>query len=633
MRRSIATVSLSGTLRQKLEAAAAARFDAVELFEPDFTSFRGSAGEVRAVCEDLGLGIDLFQPFRDFEGMPDAAFRRSLDRAERKFDLMQSLGAPMMLVCSNVSPMALDDPALAAEQLRELAERAARRNLRVGFEALAWGRHVRYWRDAWDIVQAAGHPHLGLVLDSFHTLSLGDDPSGISDLPGDRLFFVQMADAPRLRLDVIDWARHHRNFPGQGQLDVVGFFERVARCGYHGTLSLEIFNDVFRETPNRRIAVDAMRSLLWLESQVRERLEAAPDVAARRALDSQALFDPPAMPGFTGFSFIEFAVDAEAGRALGTLLERMGFRRAGRHRSKAVTLYRQAGVNFVVNELAHGVAQARFEAYGPSVCALGVRVDDPAAARNRATALLSARFDPPVGPGEVVLPSVVAPGGSIIHFVDEALRDDGLFERDFVLDPAPAPATCGLERIDHVGMGLAPDRIDTWVLFCRAVLGLEAGDSLKLPDPYGLVRSFGMADAARRLRFVLNVPLSARSRVAQVVGASGGAGVQVVAFASDDIFASVKQLRAAGVPMVPVPDNYYDDLATRFDLRPELLERMREHGVLFDRTADGDYFHAGTQTFADRFYFEVVQRSGRYDGYGALNAPIRMAWQAQAENG
>jgi 4-hydroxyphenylpyruvate dioxygenase len=632
MRRSIATVSLSGTLRQKLEAAAAARFDAVELFEPDFTAFQGTARDLRALCGDLGLGIDLFQPFRDFEGMPEAAFRRSLERAERKFDLMQELGAPLMLVCSNVSPLALDDAALAAGQLRELAERAARRNLRVGFEALAWGRHVRLWRQAWAIVEAAAHPHLGLVLDSFHTLSLDDDPSAIAALPGERIFFVQMADAPRMRLDVIDWARHHRNFPGQGQLDVVGFFERVVRSGYHGPLSLEIFNDVFRETPNRRIAVDAMRSLLWLESQVRERLEAAGDAAAARALRTQALFDPPAVPRFAGFSFIEFAVDAAAARALGALLQGMGFRLAGRHRSKPVALYRQGGINLVVNEQAHAVARARFDAYGPSVCALGLRVDDAPAARNRATALHSARFDPPVGPGEVVLPSVVAPGGSIVHFVADALRDDGLFESDFVMEaPGRHEADCGLQRIDHVAMALAHDRIDTWVLFCRAVLGLEAGDSLKLPDPHGLVRSFGMADAARRLRFVLTVPLGARTGAARTVGASGGAGVQHVAFASADIFGTVRRLREAGVALAPVPGNYYDDLATRFDLDPALLALMREHAVLFDRSAEGDYFHAGTESFAGRFHFEVVQRVGGYDGYGAPNAPIRMAWQAQVQ--
>ena len=98
MHRSIAAVSMSGTLRQKLEAIAAARFDGIELFENDFIAFNGSARELRAMAEDLGLGIDLFQPFRDFEGMPDEAFRKSLDRAERKFDLMQTLGAPLMLV-------------------------------------------------------------------------------------------------------------------------------------------------------------------------------------------------------------------------------------------------------------------------------------------------------------------------------------------------------------------------------------------------------------------------------------------------------------------------------------------------------------------------------------------------------
>src|SRR5205085_12021774 len=130
MRRAIATVSLSGTLRQKLEAIAAARFDAIELFENDFVHATTSPRELAAMVADLGLAIDLYQPFRDVEGMPDALFRRSLDRAERKFDLMEQLGAPLMLVCSNVSPLSSGDPALAADQLHALAERAAQRGLR-----------------------------------------------------------------------------------------------------------------------------------------------------------------------------------------------------------------------------------------------------------------------------------------------------------------------------------------------------------------------------------------------------------------------------------------------------------------------------------------------------------------------
>ncbi len=625
MRRSIATVSLSGTLRQKLEAAAAARFDAVELFEPDFTSYRGSAEDLRSLCDDLGLGIALFQPFRDFEGMPEPAFLRSLDRAERKFDLMQRMGAPMMLVCSNVSPAALAEPERAAAQLHTLAERAARRNLRVGYEALAWGRHVKLWRQAWGIVQQAAHPHLGLVLDSFHTLSLQDSVDGIAQLPGDRIFFLQMADAPRLRLDVIDWARHHRNFPGQGELDVVGFFEQVLRAGYDGPLSLEIFNDVFRETPNRRVAVDAMRSLLWLESQVRDRLAKRDDTAAQQAVAGRALYAPPPLPRFTGWCFVELAADAQSAAELGALLQRMGFQRAGRHRSKPVTLYRQAGIHLLVNEGA-----VRAASQGVTVSALGLGVEDALSARNRATALQSARYDPPVGPGEAVLPSVIAPGGLVLQFVEHKLQAQGLFERDFVLEaPAPPPTAAALRRIDHIGVGLAPDRVDTWVLFCRAVLGLEAGDSLKLADPFGLVRSFGAADAARALRLLLSVSQGSQTRLAREVGAGGGVVVQRVALHSDDIFASVRALQAAGVAFVPVPANYHDDLATRFELDAPLMALLRQWGVLFDRSAEGDYLHACTEGVAGGLAFEIVERRRGYDGYGLPNATVLLAANAQ----
>lgn len=630
MRRSIATVSLSGTLPQKLEAIAAAGFDGIELFEPDFTHYRGSAQEIAARCGDLGLKVELFQPFRDFEAMPEPAFRRNLDRAERKFDLMQALGCPLMLVCSSVSPLVIDDPALAAAQLHELASRAAQRGLRVGFEALSWGRYVNQWRQAWDIVQRAGHDHLGLILDSFHTLALRDTLDGLEQVPGERIFFVQMADAPQMSLSVIDWARHHRNFPGQGQLDVVGFFERAVRVGYAGPLSLEIFNDVFRESPNRRIAVDAMRSLLWLESQVAQRL-ALDKARGNPAAHAPQLFDPPPVPRFSGFAFVEFTVDEAAASALGALLQRMGFHLRGRHRTKPVLLYRQGDVHLVVNTLGHALARERFALNGPSVCALALRTPDAPGALARGTAMKSARFEPPIGPGEMTLPSLVSPGGTIFHFVDDRLADGELYEADFVLVAAPQGTDAGLQSIDHVALALAFDRVDTWVLFCRAVLGLEAGESLKLADPYGLVRNFGMADAERHLRLVLNVSLSQRTRTAQAVQAGGGVTVQHVALGSADIFESVSRLRAGGVHFVPISANYYDDLATRFDLESSFVERLRNAGVLFDRTPQGDYLHAYTEPFADHFFFEVVQRKMAYDAYGAPNAPARMAAQVLAQ--
>lgn len=638
MHRSIATVSLSGTLRQKLEAVAAAGFDGIELFEPDFTHFKGTAAELRRIAADLGLSIDLFQPLRDMEGLPDAAFARALERAERKFDLMQELGAPLVLCCSNTLPQSIDDPELAAAQLHAVAERAARRNLRVGYEALAWGRHTSRFGQAWEIVRRADHPHLGLILDSFHTLSLRDDPAPLADIPGDRIFFVQMADAPLMSLDVLQWARHHRVFPGQGDFDVIGFFEQVLRAGYTGPLSLEIFNDLFRETPNRRTAVDAMRSLLYLESEARQRLLAPQGAAQQSAAPAQPLrvdlFDPPPAPVLQGVSFIEFAADEAAAAALDGVLRGLGFVRAGRHRSKAATLYRQGEIHLIVNAQPDSFARSRFALHGTSVCALGLRCGDPIAALGRAKAMRSQPYDSPLGPNEQRVPATVAPGGNLIHFVPAALGVSGLFEADFVLeDGAPADAAGpapGLQCVDHLTLGLGPDQRDTWALFTRAVLGLDRSESLDLADPFGLVRSQGVANADRSLRLVLNVPLSQSTATARQLGVTGAGAVHHITFGCDDIFAAVAALRARGVRFVPVSGNYYDDLQARLDLAEGLLERLREAGVLFDRSpAGGDYLHAYTESLDSGLFFEIAQRQGGYDGWGAPNAAARLAAQAQ----
>ena len=182
----IATVCLSGTLEDKLAAAAAARFRGVEIFESDLVASPWSPGRVRQECARRGLSIDLYQPFRDFEAVPPAMLAANLRRAERTFDVLEQLGATTLLVCSSVSPDAVDDDDLAAEQLHELATRAHRRGLRIAYEALAWGRFVNTYAHAWRIVRRAGHPALGLCLDSFHVLSRGDDPAGIRVVPGAR---------------------------------------------------------------------------------------------------------------------------------------------------------------------------------------------------------------------------------------------------------------------------------------------------------------------------------------------------------------------------------------------------------------------------------------------------------------
>ncbi len=158
MKTSIATVSISGDFREKLAAIAEAGFDGIEIFEQDFIAFDGSPRDVGQMVRDAGLSITLFQPFRDFEGLPEPLRARAFARAERKFDLMEQLGTDLMLICSSVHPQAQGGVDRAANDLRELGEIAAKRGLRLGFEALAWGRHINDHRDAWEVVRRADHP-------------------------------------------------------------------------------------------------------------------------------------------------------------------------------------------------------------------------------------------------------------------------------------------------------------------------------------------------------------------------------------------------------------------------------------------------------------------------------------------
>ena len=134
-----------------------------------------------------------------------------------------------------------------------------------------------------------------------------------------------------------------------------------------------------------------------------------------------------------------------------------------------------------------------------------------------------------------------------------------------------------------------------------------------------------------RLRIPLNISDGGETGVSRFIDAFGGAGYQQIALATDDIFAAVERARAAGVAFLPIPDNYYDDLEARFDIAPDLLARMRGLGVLYDRVKGGEFLHIYTQTFRDRFFFEIVQRRN-YDLFGAANTPVRLAAQARVQD-
>lgn len=584
---SIASVCLSGGLTEKLHACAKAGFDGVEIMDSDLTVAYESPEEIRALCSRLGLSIDMFQPFRDAEAVDDDTFADTLRRAREKFRVMNRLGADLMLVCSNAGTATVDDDDVIARQLGELADVAAEYGIRIAYEALAWGRFVNDYRHAWRLVEAADRPNLGTCLDSFHILSRGHDPSAIEDIPGEKIFFLQLADAPQLDMDVLSWSRHHRLFPGEGSFELTGFLSHVLRAGYQGPLSLEVFNDTFRQTDVTRTAAHARRSLTWLADQVAVR-----DGSARDRLSDAQI--PQAV------DFVEVAgVDLAD---LDQLMDQLGFTFRGRHRRKPVRLWSFGEARIILNEQSKNAT--------PRLAALGLKVVNGAAAAERGMALGAPPVFRHTSAGEHELLGVSSPDETEIFWSDESSPVGWMAEFEG-----------GSERvgdggsIDHINLSYPWQDFEEAVLFATSVLGLEASTAAEVPGPFGLVRSQVMHSPDRIVRLPLNLapptaPVPPRH----------------IALHCDDLLSVAEEAQDRGLQFLPVPDNYYDDLMARFGLEPEFLQRLKDLGLLYDQDSVGEFIHFYTPTIGELF-LEIVERRGGYDGYGAPSAPVRLAAQ------
>lgn len=611
MLRSIATVSISGTLPEKLSAIAAAGYQGVEIFENDLLYYTGTPADVRNMADDLGLKITLFQPFRDFEGGTREQFAANMARAKRKFALMHELGCDTLLLCSNVQADCSADVDQQVADLRALASLAEQENIRIGYEALAWGTHVNRWYQAWERVKAVDSPALGIVLDSFHILALGDDLSRLHEVPMDKVTFLQLADAPLMKMDVLEWSRHFRCFPGQGELPLVQFTRELTRLGYRGPWSLEIFNDGFRASPNGATAKDGYRSLLWLEEQT------------RRALgESDAeLFQTADLPTFKDIEFIEFAASPAEAKKLSAMLGGMGFQLAGMHRSKQVALWSNGGARVIINYQPHSWADHFYQRHGVSLCAMALRVSASAPIVARARDYGYATWQGEVGPNESTIPAVCAPDGSLVYLVEDP---QDIYSQDFNLTEA---ATQGqLLGIDHLALGMEADSRDNWVMFFRAVLGFTLEHEQTMPDPYGLVRSLAVQSPQGNVRLALNISQSRATQIARSVACYQGAGLQHAAFASRDLPGLLESQPLAASLSLPVPANYYEDLQARFGdaAQADILQRQQ---ILYDSDgAGGEFLHRYTWPFSEgRFFFELTERRHGYAQYGAVNAAVRLA--------
>ena len=266
--------TLAGTLEEKLRAVKGAGFGAIVLSGGDLVGHPDGVEVAVELVTESGLRVCAFQMLHDFEGLSGHMLDYKIDIARSLFEMMRSIGAPLLIVASTTSPHASSEPRKMAEDLAMLGTLAALPGIRIAYGALAWGRWISEYTAAWNVVKLADHANVGLAIDSFHVLARGTPREGFDAIPGEKIFLVQLADYLWDLEDVIETARHHRVFPSEGNHNaaIVDLVEHIERAGYRGDYSFDVVNDDYAHLPAAAVAARGRKAATWLCAQAPARL-------------------------------------------------------------------------------------------------------------------------------------------------------------------------------------------------------------------------------------------------------------------------------------------------------------------------------------------------------------------------
>ncbi len=337
--------------------------------------------------------------------------------------------------------------------------------------------------------------------------------------------------------------------------------------------------------------------------------------------------------GTDGFEFIEYAAPDPV--ALGKLFETMGFSAVARHRHKNVTLYRQGGVNFIINAEPDSFAQRFARLHGPSICAIAFRVRDAAQAYKRALELGAWGFDSKSGPMELNIPAIKGIGDSLIYFVDRwrgknaaapgGIGDINIYDVDFepIAGTQPSPSGCGLAYIDHLTHNVHRGRMKEWAEYYERLFNFREVRYFDIEGKLTGLKSKAMTSPCGKIRIPINESSDDKSQIVEYLDEYRGEGIQHVALATDDIYSTVRAMKQNGVAFQDTIETYYDLIDQRLPSHGEPLAELKLLNILIDGAT-----HQGapnelllqifTQTVIGPIFFEIIQRKGD-EGFGEGN--------------
>ncbi|MAR73363.1 MULTISPECIES: 4-hydroxyphenylpyruvate dioxygenase [unclassified Halomonas] len=328
--------------------------------------------------------------------------------------------------------------------------------------------------------------------------------------------------------------------------------------------------------------------------------------------------------GTNGFEFVEYSAPDQAGiDALRELFLAMGFTETRRHRSKRVTLFQQEGVNFVLNAEPGSHAAKFAEIHGPGACAMAWKVADARQALSYAIDQGARQVDNPVGAGEVGIPAVEGIGGSLLYFVDDRVDEQGRTIYDIDFEPIAGTSaqdnSVGLKVLDHLTHNVARGQMDPWADFYTRIANFRENRYFDIEGKKTGLHSRAMTAPCGKMHIPINESADDNSQIAEFIREYNGEGIQHLAMATDDIYATVRALKANGIRFLSTPDTYYEKVNVRVPNHEERVEDLRELSLLIDGGPDqGVLLQIFTETVIGPIFFEIIQRKGN-DGFGEGN--------------
>jgi 4-hydroxyphenylpyruvate dioxygenase len=353
--------------------------------------------------------------------------------------------------------------------------------------------------------------------------------------------------------------------------------------------------------------------------------------------DTMTVWDNPM--GTAGFEFIEYA--APDPEAMGALFERMGFKPIAKHRHKNVTLYRQGGINFIVNAEPDSFAQRFARQHGPSICAIAFRVQDAKAAYERAKSLGAWAYADQAGPGELNIPAIKGIGDSLIYLVDKWRGKNGVQDAsgheeppvlgnisfyDVDFQPLPGiraadlnPVGHGLTYIDHLTHNVHRGRMQEWAGFYERLFNFKEVRYFDFEGQATGVKSKAMTSPCGLIRIPINEEGNEKAgQIQEYLDRYHGEGIQHIALGSTNLQASVDALQMSGIKLLSTGETYYELLDKRIPGHGEDVGALQSRNILMDGTKGELLLQIFSENQLGPIFFEFIQRKGN-EGFGEGN--------------